>query len=135
MVCLGLTNQKIVLLQRPAGENKTCRVAFLFKALSCNHIFFFTLSLQMQDAEELGVIFIGTESKGYTVRECVPNNNARGNKWKNGVVVKTPERQFIFMCEQEQEQREWLQVLRQVLQRPMTPQDYAGKRGGINSIV
>lgn len=80
----------------------------------------------MQDAEELGVIFIGTESKGYSVTECVPQN-ARGNKWKYGVMVTTPERQFVFMCEQEQEQKEWLRVLRQVLQRPMAPQDYASK--------
>lgn len=80
----------------------------------------------MQDAEELGVIFIGTESKGYSVKEYVPKH-ARGNKWKYGVMVVTPERQFVFMCEQEKEQREWLQVLRQVLQRPMAPQDYASK--------
>nr|XP_019958387.1 PREDICTED: arf-GAP with dual PH domain-containing protein 2-like [Paralichthys olivaceus] len=76
------------------------------------------------DAEELGVIFIGTESKGYSVRECVPKH-ARGNKWKWGVMVETPERQFVFMCEQEMEQSEWLDALRQVLSRPMAPQDYA----------
>ncbi|XP_042361630.1 arf-GAP with dual PH domain-containing protein 2 isoform X1 [Plectropomus leopardus] len=75
------------------------------------------------DAEELGVIFIGTEKKGYSVRECVPKH-ARGNKWKCGVMVETPERQFVFMCEQQREQREWLDVLRQVLSRPMAPQDY-----------
>ncbi|KAE8283098.1 Arf-GAP with dual PH domain-containing protein 2 Centaurin-alpha-2 [Larimichthys crocea] len=51
------------------------------------------------DAEELGVIFIGTENKGYSVKECVPKH-ARGNKWKCGVMVETPERQFVFMCEQ-----------------------------------
>uniref|UniRef100_A0A3Q3WCU3 Uncharacterized protein n=1 Tax=Mola mola TaxID=94237 RepID=A0A3Q3WCU3_MOLML len=71
------------------------------------------------DAEELGVIFIGTESKGYSVKECVPKH-ARGNKWKCCIMVETPERQFVFMCEQEREQREWLQALRQVLERPMT---------------
>ncbi|XP_026181863.1 arf-GAP with dual PH domain-containing protein 2 isoform X1 [Mastacembelus armatus] len=75
------------------------------------------------DAEELGVIFIGTESKGYCVKECIPKQ-ARGNKWKFGVMVETPERQFVFMCEQEREQREWLDVLRQVMSRPMAPQDY-----------
>lgn len=122
MVCLGLTNQEIVLFQRPAGENETPRVSFPSKALSCNNAFL----LDLQDAEELGVIFIGTESKGYSVGECVPNN-ARGNKWRYGVIVTTPERQFVFMCEQEQEQREWLQVLRQVLRRCMAPQDYASK--------
>uniref|UniRef100_A0A3Q3EWQ6 ArfGAP with dual PH domains 2 n=1 Tax=Labrus bergylta TaxID=56723 RepID=A0A3Q3EWQ6_9LABR len=72
------------------------------------------------DAEELGVIFIGTESKGYSVKECVPKH-ARGNKWKHGVLLETPERQFVFMCEQEREQREWINALRQVLLRPMSP--------------
>ncbi|XP_071386794.1 arf-GAP with dual PH domain-containing protein 2 isoform X1 [Centroberyx affinis] len=75
------------------------------------------------DAEELGVVFIGTESNGYSVKECVPKS-ARGNKWKCGVSVETPNRQFVFMCEQEREQREWLDALRQVLSRPMAPQDY-----------
>ncbi|XP_030591824.1 arf-GAP with dual PH domain-containing protein 2 isoform X1 [Archocentrus centrarchus] len=75
------------------------------------------------DAEELGAIFIGTESKGYSVKECVPTN-ARGNKWKCGLTVETPERRFVFMCEQEREQREWLEALKKVLSRPMSPQDY-----------
>lgn len=78
------------------------------------------------DAEELGAIFIGTESKGYSVKECVPTN-ARGNKWKCGLTVETPERQFVFMCEQEREQREWLEALKKVLSRPMSPQDYTTK--------
>ncbi|XP_062264963.1 arf-GAP with dual PH domain-containing protein 2 [Platichthys flesus] len=76
------------------------------------------------DAEELGVIFVGTESNGYSVRACIPKN-ARGNKWQCGLMMQTPERQFVFMCEQEREQREWLNALRQVLYRPMAPQDYA----------
>ncbi|KAK2833564.1 hypothetical protein Q5P01_017453 [Channa striata] len=75
------------------------------------------------DAEELGAIFIGTEGNGYSVRECVPNN-ARGNKWTCGVMLVTPERQFVFMCELEGEQKEWLGALKQVLSRPMSPQDY-----------
>lgn len=72
------------------------------------------------------MIFIGTESKGYSVKEYVPLNT-RGNKWKYGVMVTTPERQFVFMCEQEQERKEWLWVIRGVLRRPMAPQDYASK--------
>uniref|UniRef100_A0AAQ5YM77 ArfGAP with dual PH domains 2 n=1 Tax=Amphiprion ocellaris TaxID=80972 RepID=A0AAQ5YM77_AMPOC len=78
------------------------------------------------DAEELGVIFIGTESNGYSVKECVPKH-ARGNKWTCGVSVETPERQFVFMCEQEREQREWLEALRKVMSRPMAPQDYTSE--------
>lgn len=80
----------------------------------------------LQDAEELGGIFIGTESKGYSVKECVPTN-ARGNKWKCGLTVETPERQFVFMCEQVKEQKEWLEALKKVLSRPMSPQDYTSK--------
>ncbi|CAJ1076601.1 arf-GAP with dual PH domain-containing protein 2 [Xyrichtys novacula] len=76
------------------------------------------------DAEELGVIFIGTENKGYSVMDCVPKN-ARGNKWDHGIVVGTPDRQFVFTCEQEREQKEWLDALRQVLSRPMSPQDFS----------
>ncbi|XP_041634569.1 arf-GAP with dual PH domain-containing protein 2 [Cheilinus undulatus] len=85
----------------------------------------------MLDAEEIGVIFIGTESNGYAVKDCVPKNT-RGNKWRCGVLVETPERQFVFMCEKERDQREWLNALRQVLSRPMAPQDYTTE-ANINS--
>ncbi|KAL6457150.1 hypothetical protein MHYP_G00341130 [Metynnis hypsauchen] len=75
------------------------------------------------DAVELGVIFIGTENHGYSVGKCVPKGT-RGNKWKCGVLMETPDRQFVFMCEQEREQNEWLEALRQVISKPMLPQDY-----------
>lgn len=60
------------------------------------------------------------------MKECEPKN-ARRNKWKYGITVETPWRQFVFMCEQEKEQEEWIQAIAQVLQRPMTPQDYTSK--------
>lgn len=69
---------------------------------------------------------MGTESNGYSVRECVPKHT-RGNSWNCGLMVVTPERQFVFMCEQEREQKEWLNALRQVMSRPMAPQDYTSK--------
>uniref|UniRef100_A0A4W5N6Y3 ArfGAP with dual PH domains 2 n=1 Tax=Hucho hucho TaxID=62062 RepID=A0A4W5N6Y3_9TELE len=75
------------------------------------------------DAEELGVVFIGTETNGYSVSECVPKRT-RGNRWRCGVTMETPDRQFVFMCEQEREQREWVEALRQVISKPMQPQDY-----------
>ncbi|KAM6957056.1 arf-GAP with dual PH domain-containing protein 2 [Aplochiton taeniatus] len=79
---------------------------------------------RLLDAVELGAVFIGTESNGYAVGECVPKFS-RGNKWKCGVSVETPERQFVFMCEREQEQREWVEALRKILSMPMQPKDYA----------
>ncbi|CAN9505917.1 unnamed protein product [Ophioblennius macclurei] len=78
------------------------------------------------DAEELGVVFIGTESMGYSVKEYAPKS-LQGNRWKYGVMVQTPGRQFIFMCEEESEKKEWLDALRKVLSRPMAPQDYMGE--------
>ncbi|KAL4657932.1 arf-GAP with dual PH domain-containing protein 2-like isoform X1 [Arapaima gigas] len=75
------------------------------------------------DAVELGAVFIGPEDKGYSVTKSKPKGT-RGNKWKFGLTVETPERQFVFMCEQEREQHEWLQALRHVMSKPMLPQDY-----------
>ncbi|XP_035262270.1 arf-GAP with dual PH domain-containing protein 2-like [Anguilla anguilla] len=75
------------------------------------------------DAVELGSVFIGTESHGYSVRESQPQRT-RGNKWKCGVTVETPDRRFVFMCEQELDQREWVESFRLVMSQPMTPQHY-----------
>ncbi|KAG7505088.1 arf-GAP with dual PH domain-containing protein 2-like [Solea senegalensis] len=75
------------------------------------------------DAEELGAVFIGTESNGYSVKEYIPKHT-RGNKWNCGLMVDTPGRQFVFMCEQERDKKEWLDALKHVLSRPMAPQDY-----------
>lgn len=80
----------------------------------------------LKDAIELGVVFIGSENHGYSVRECVPKGT-RGNKWKCGVIVETPDRQFVFMCEQERDQREWVEALKTVISKPMMPQDYTSK--------
>ncbi|XP_066560314.1 arf-GAP with dual PH domain-containing protein 2 [Amia ocellicauda] len=76
------------------------------------------------DAVELGVVFLGPEEHGYAVRDSQPRT-ARRNKWKCGVAMETPDRAFQFMCENEREQREWMAALRQVIARPMIPQDYA----------
>ncbi|XP_041867823.1 arf-GAP with dual PH domain-containing protein 2 [Melanotaenia boesemani] len=74
------------------------------------------------DAEALGVVYIGNQSIGYSLEKYAPMHS-RGNKWKHGFAVETPKRQFLFMCEQEKEQSEWLDALRKVLSRPMSPQD------------
>ncbi|XP_013870401.1 arf-GAP with dual PH domain-containing protein 2 isoform X3 [Austrofundulus limnaeus] len=85
------------------------------------------------DAEELGVVFIGTESNGYSVKTCAPKNT-RGNKWKFGIKMETPERLFVLMCEQEREQKEWIEALKKVLARPMSPQDITGEKKGFKMI-
>lgn len=79
-----------------------------------------------QDASELGAVFIGTESHGYSVSES-SGRSSRGGRWHCGIMLETPGRQFVFMCEQEQEQREWLEAFTKIISQPMTPEDYASR--------
>ncbi|XP_028311423.1 arf-GAP with dual PH domain-containing protein 1 isoform X2 [Gouania willdenowi] len=83
-------------------------------------LFYFKTPL---DAVELGLIFIGTESNGYSVKEHVVKN-AVGNKWRCCFALEMPDRRFVFMCEFKKEQKEWMDAIRKVLSRPMAPQDY-----------
>ncbi|XP_062243169.1 arf-GAP with dual PH domain-containing protein 2-like isoform X1 [Platichthys flesus] len=78
------------------------------------------------DAMELGAVFIGTESHSYSVSES-SGKSSRGGRWRCGITLQTPGRQFVFQCDQEQEQREWVEALRRVIAQPMTPEDYANE--------
>ncbi|KAM9857509.1 arf-GAP with dual PH domain-containing protein 2-like [Aulostomus maculatus] len=78
------------------------------------------------DATELGAVFIGNESHRYSASES-SSRSSRGARWHCGITLQTPRRQFVFMCEQEQEQREWLEAFRKVISQPMTPEDYANE--------
>ncbi|XP_021423599.2 arf-GAP with dual PH domain-containing protein 2 isoform X1 [Oncorhynchus mykiss] len=75
------------------------------------------------DALELGAVFIGTEVHGYSVREVQPKGN-RSGRWRFGVTLETPDRQFVFLCDQEQDQREWIEAFKLVISQPMLPQHY-----------
>lgn len=72
------------------------------------------------DAFEQGQVFLGRNEQGYQVYEDLPKG-IRGNRWKAGLTIVTPERRFIFTCPSEKEQREWLESFRDVLSRPFTP--------------
>lgn len=71
-------------------------------------------------------MFIGSENHSYSVSEN-SGRSVRGGRWCCGITLQTPGRQFVFMCEQEQEQKEWLEAFRKVISQPMTPEDYASK--------
>ncbi|KAK7830020.1 hypothetical protein U0070_003475, partial [Myodes glareolus] len=72
------------------------------------------------DAFEQGQVFLGSNEQGYEVCEDLPRG-IRGNRWKVGLTVVTPERKFIFTCPSEKEQREWLESLQDVLSSPLSP--------------
>ncbi|CAJ1053583.1 arf-GAP with dual PH domain-containing protein 2-like isoform X1 [Xyrichtys novacula] len=78
------------------------------------------------DAIELGAVFIGSENHSYSVSENSCRSSKR-SRWNCGITLHTPGRQFVFMCEQEQEQREWLEAFTKVISQPMTPEDYANE--------
>uniref|UniRef100_A0AAY4AKH1 Uncharacterized protein n=1 Tax=Denticeps clupeoides TaxID=299321 RepID=A0AAY4AKH1_9TELE len=78
------------------------------------------------DALELGAVFIGTEAHGFSVRET-PTRGSRGSRWRYGLTMETPDRNFIFMCEQELEQRDWIKAFQQVIAQPLLPQHYSSK--------
>ncbi|XP_068448077.1 arf-GAP with dual PH domain-containing protein 2-like [Clinocottus analis] len=78
------------------------------------------------DASELGAVFIGSESHSYWATES-SRRSARGGRWHCGVTLHTPDREFVFMCEQEQEQKDWLEAFRKVICQPMTSEDYANE--------
>lgn len=82
-----------------------------------------------QDAFARGEVFIGSRESGYTVLDRLPPST-QGHRWPHGITIVTPERRFLLACETGAEQRAWLDTFRQVVDRPMLPQEYAGEAGG-----
>ncbi|KAM4595574.1 arf-GAP with dual PH domain-containing protein 2-like isoform 3-T3 [Fundulus diaphanus] len=78
------------------------------------------------DATDLGAVFIGSHDHGYSVSES-SGRCTRSGRWRCGITLETPSRQFVFMCEQEQERRQWMEAFRKVILQPMTPEDYANE--------
>ncbi|XP_069023896.1 arf-GAP with dual PH domain-containing protein 2-like isoform X2 [Embiotoca jacksoni] len=78
------------------------------------------------DATDLGAVFIGTENHGYSVSES-SRRSTRGGRWCWGITLEIPGRCFVFMCETQQEQREWIEAFRKVISQPMTPEDYSNE--------
>uniref|UniRef100_A0A8C5QWS0 ArfGAP with dual PH domains 2 n=1 Tax=Leptobrachium leishanense TaxID=445787 RepID=A0A8C5QWS0_9ANUR len=77
------------------------------------------------DAAELGKICIGPEIRGYRVSEGTPDE-IKKSKWDTGIVLKTPGRDYVFTCENGNEQEEWLEAL----QRVMSPSAGAANHNG-----
>lgn len=76
------------------------------------------------DAFARGEVFIGSKESGYTVLEGLPPST-QGHHWPHGITIVTPDRKFLFTCETEAEQQEWVQAFQKVVARPMLPQEYA----------
>ncbi|XP_069785938.1 arf-GAP with dual PH domain-containing protein 2 isoform X2 [Narcine bancroftii] len=75
------------------------------------------------DAYAQGEVFIGHADYGYNVKEGLPPG-IKGNKWNLGLTIDTPERRFLFTCQNDQDLKEWIKALKEVISKPMSPQDY-----------
>lgn len=81
-------------------------------------------------------MFIGSKENSYKVLEGLPPST-QGNHWQHGITIVTPDRKFLFACETEDDQLEWITTFQKVISRPMLPQEYAGvcSRGLQNSLL
>uniref|UniRef100_A0A672Q546 Arf-GAP with dual PH domain-containing protein 1-like n=1 Tax=Sinocyclocheilus grahami TaxID=75366 RepID=A0A672Q546_SINGR len=76
------------------------------------------------DAYARGEVFIGSKENRYTVVSGLPPS-IQGYHWKYGITIETPDRKFLFACETEAEQKDWIAAFQRVVNRPMMPQEYA----------
>ncbi|KYO31008.1 arf-GAP with dual PH domain-containing protein 2 isoform X1 [Alligator mississippiensis] len=71
------------------------------------------------DAFETGRVIIGSKEHGYEVRASLPRG-VKGRRWKAGLTIVTPKREFVFACENDREQKEWMEALNEIISQPMT---------------
>lgn len=76
------------------------------------------------DAYARGEVFIGSKENNYTVLPGLPPN-IQGNLWQFGITIVTPDRKFLFSCETDKDQKDWMEAFQTVINRPMLPQEYA----------
>lgn len=100
------------------GTFADCGDCFLWLGLSA-------LAVSLQDAYARGEVFIGSKENSYTVLPGLPST-IQGYHWNHGITIVTPDRKFLFACETEAEQRDWIAAFQRVMNRPMRPQEYAG---------
>ncbi|XP_053713893.1 arf-GAP with dual PH domain-containing protein 1 [Synchiropus splendidus] len=76
------------------------------------------------DAFAKGEVFLGNKDHGYSVAPGLPPGTSCNSVWQHGVTIMTPERSFLFTCETEADQQDWIRHFNDVMNSPMSPQDY-----------
>ena len=91
------------------------------RSFQCSYSkFSLLIFLSLQAAFPKGEIYLGTTEKGFCVRDGVPP----GIKDPGCTfTLKTPDRHFHFAAESEEEKNSWIEILRDVIQKPLSPQD------------
>lgn len=81
----------------------------------------------MQDAFAKGEVFVGSGENGYSVQKGLPSGTQGNFSWHYGITIVTPDREYLFTCETESDQLEWIRAFTSVVNQAMTPQEYASK--------
>ncbi|XP_012692870.1 arf-GAP with dual PH domain-containing protein 1 [Clupea harengus] len=77
------------------------------------------------DAFAKGEVFLGNGELGYSASAGLPAGTHCNGSWSYGITILTPERSFLFTCETESEQQDWLRLFNGVLITQMSPQEYS----------
>nr|XP_042699497.1 arf-GAP with dual PH domain-containing protein 1-like isoform X3 [Chrysemys picta bellii] len=77
------------------------------------------------DAFAKGEVFVGSREHGYSVKQGLPAGPQGSFSWQYGLTIVTPDREYLFTCETESDQQDWITAFSRVIEQPMTPQEYA----------
>ena len=73
-----------------------------------------------QDAFPKGEIFLGHKEKGFAVRDGLPPGmKEQGHCF----TLRTPDRHFHFSAEADEDRQKWMEILKEVITQPLSPQD------------
>ncbi len=91
---------------------------------------FLSSALCLQDAFAKGEVFLGNKEHGYSASAGLPAGTHCNGAWQYGITIETRERSFLFTCEMESDQHEWLKHFNDVISAQMSPQEYTSKNSG-----
>lgn len=72
-----------------------------------------------------GEVFLGHRDHGYSASPGLPAGTHCNGAWQHGITIVTPERSFLFTCETESDQTDWLKMFNDVISTVMSPQEYS----------
>ncbi|KAI2663178.1 Arf-GAP with dual PH domain-containing protein 1 [Labeo rohita] len=76
------------------------------------------------DAFAKGEVFLGHRDHGYRVTIGLPAGTHYTGTWQYAITIETPDRSFLFTCETDTEQKDWMSHFNAIISTPMSPQEY-----------
>ncbi|XP_061536510.1 arf-GAP with dual PH domain-containing protein 1 isoform X2 [Phycodurus eques] len=75
------------------------------------------------DAFAKGEVFLGSKEH-YSASAGLPAGTYCNGAWQHGITIVTPDRCFLFTCETEAEQHDWLKLFNDIVNAQMSPQEH-----------